>query len=126
MRFSSPLLIFGGLLVGTAGAPCPASAAGPALGHEIAAAIENQLVVTAASLSVDPVSPPAGIAFAPVAPNPASGVVTLRFTLPQTASVALAIFDPAGRRIREVTSGQASEGEHSLKKGAQPWPRSIW
>jgi hypothetical protein len=70
-----------------------------------------------ATLSVDPsgIAPPAGVALAPVNPNPASGVVTLRFTLPHAASVSLAIFDPAGRRVRELASGMASEGEHAFK-----------
>jgi hypothetical protein len=59
-------------------------------------------------------SPSAGLAFAPVTPNPVSGVATLRFTLPHAANVSLAIFDPSGRRVREVTSGVASEGEHAF------------
>jgi hypothetical protein len=76
--------------------------------------IYGQLVETTVTLSVDPSTPPAGIALAPVTPNPASGVVTLRFTLARAASVSLAIFDPAGRRIREVTSGAASAGAHAV------------
>jgi hypothetical protein len=70
-----------------------------------------------AVLAVGPpgaISPPAGVAFAPLTPNPASSVVTLRFTLPHSARVSLAIFDGAGRRIREVTSGVVSQGEHAF------------
>jgi hypothetical protein len=72
--------------------------------------------IDATTLGVEPPtdSSPVGIAFAPVKPNPASGLVTLRFTLPHAAYVSLAIFDPAGRHIREVTSGVASAGEHAL------------
>ena len=40
--------------------------------------------------------------------------MTLRFTLPHSARVSLAIFDGAGRRIREVTSGVVSQGEHAF------------
>jgi hypothetical protein len=61
-----------------------------------------------------PTSQADAIEFAPVTPNPASSVVTLRFALPHAASVSLAIFDPAGRRIREVASGVASQGEHAF------------
>ena len=70
--------------------------------------------VSSGSVSVDPLATPAGITFAPAAPNPASSAVTLRFSLTQAARVSLAIFDPAGRRVREVTSGVASEGEHAF------------
>jgi hypothetical protein len=76
--------------------------------------IYGQLAATSITLDVDPMTPPAGIALAPVTPNPASGVVTLRFTLPHAASVSLAIFDPAGRRVREVASGVATAGEHAF------------
>ena len=70
--------------------------------------------VSSAAVGVEPSSPPAVIDFAPVAPNPALSVATLRFSLAHSARFSLAIFNPAGRRIREVTSGVASEGEHAF------------
>jgi hypothetical protein len=70
--------------------------------------------VSSAAVGVEPPSPPAVIDFAPVAPNPALSVATLRFSLAHSARFSLAIFNPAGRRIREVTSGVASEGEHAF------------
>jgi len=74
--------------------------------------IYGQLAETSITLAVDPPTPTADIAFAPPAPNPAIGAVTMRFTLSHAANVSLAIFDPAGRRVRALASGTQSEGEH--------------
>ena len=48
------------------------------------------------------------------APNPASGPTTLRYTLARDALVSLAIYDAAGRRLREVTSGAQPAGPHTV------------
>ncbi len=50
-----------------------------------------------------------------VTPNPSGGTCTLRFTLPAPASVTLAIYDAAGRRIRALVSGPISPGEHEVR-----------
>ena len=39
----------------------------------------------------------------------------LRFTLPRAATVTLAIYDPAGRRVRELFVGSASAGTHRVR-----------
>ncbi len=54
------------------------------------------------------------ITFAPAFPNPANGSFTLRFVLPREAPVTLAIYDVAGRRVREVVTGRRSAGEHTF------------
>ena len=55
-----------------------------------------------------------GFTFAPPSPNPASGAVTLRFALPSAATVSLAIYDVAGRRVRMIALGKRPEGKHAL------------
>jgi hypothetical protein len=54
---------------------------------------------------------PAGLALA-AGPNPARGSVTLRCALPITCPVRLAVFDPAGRRVRVLAEGELPAGEH--------------
>lgn len=47
-----------------------------------------------------------------VAPNPVSQKATIRYVLPAQSEVRLAIYDPAGRLIREVAVGLRDGGEH--------------
>jgi hypothetical protein len=61
-----------------------------------------------------PVPTPQAITFAPAFPNPAQGSTTLRFVLPSEAQVRVAIYDVAGRRVRELASGQRPAGEQTL------------
>src|SRR5262245_12562428 len=46
-------------------------------------------------------------------PNPARGLVTVEFELPEMAEVELAVYDPSGRRIRVLASGRIPAGVHS-------------
>lgn len=65
-------------------------------------------------LDVPPVAAaPAGLAFAPPSPNPASGAVRLAFTLPRGEHVALAIVDTQGRHVRTVLDVDAGAGPQS-------------
>lgn len=57
---------------------------------------------------------PPSITFAPAFPNPARGSTNLRFVLPSETQVHVAIYDVAGRRVRELASGQRPAGEHTL------------
>ncbi len=61
-----------------------------------------------------PVPTPPSITFAPAFPNPARGSTTLRFVLPREAQVHVAIYDVAGRRVRELASGARPAGEQTL------------
>jgi hypothetical protein len=55
-----------------------------------------------------------GWSLAPPVPNPAHGRTMLHLTLPQSAAVRLAVYDPAGRRVRTLHDGPLSPGAHSL------------
>jgi hypothetical protein len=61
-----------------------------------------------------PAPTPAAIAFAPAFPNPARGSLTLRFVLPRETTFRMAIYDVAGRRVRELASGSRPAGEQTL------------
>jgi hypothetical protein len=47
-------------------------------------------------------------------PNPFNPRTTLHFALPRAARVELAIYDPRGRRVRELFAGDLSAGDHRL------------
>jgi hypothetical protein len=69
--------------------------------------------VLAAGETVDVPAPAlGGITFAPPSPNPASESSALRFILPRQMPIRLAIYDAAGRRVRELASGDQPAGEH--------------
>jgi len=77
--------------------------------------IYAMIVETAETLAVDPPDPPqSAIAFARPSPNPARGLITLRFSLPRAAEVRLAIFDLGGRRVRDLVSGMEPAGTHAI------------
>jgi flagellar hook capping protein FlgD len=61
-----------------------------------------------------PAPGPPGFAFRRPGPNPARGATMLRFSLPGEAGVRLAIYDVAGRRVRELVSGTRPAGEHAV------------
>ncbi len=48
-------------------------------------------------------------------PNPGFGAVSIRFAIPTDGLVQAAVFDLAGRRIRELPSIQMSAGSHDLR-----------
>ena len=60
--------------------------------------------------------PPAAttLRFARPNPNPARDPLMLRYALAREASVTLAVFDPAGRRVRQLVSGHETAGEHAV------------
>lgn len=55
-----------------------------------------------------------GIIFLRPTPNPARESLTLRFALPRETLVRLAIYDVAGRRVRELASGARLAGEQAI------------
>jgi alpha-amylase len=72
--------------------------------------------ISPAALTAD--APPgvaAGLELAPPAPNPARGVVALRFTLPAAGRVRLAIYDVAGRRVAVLVDGSLVAGAHEAE-----------
>jgi hypothetical protein len=54
------------------------------------------------------------LAFAPPGPNPSTGDVELRWTLPAETHVRLAIFDAAGRRVDVIADRVYAAGEHRV------------
>jgi hypothetical protein len=71
-------------------------------------------VLAAGTVDAPPPPLPLTIAFAPPRPNPAHGALTLRFALPRAAHVRLAIYDTAGRRVRELAAGTLPAGESAV------------
>jgi hypothetical protein len=62
-----------------------------------------------------PASIPAAQWLAAPAPNPARSGVGLRFGMAREAFVSLALFDPAGRRVRELLSERMPSGAHEVR-----------
>jgi hypothetical protein len=54
------------------------------------------------------------VEFAPPAPNPTRGSVSMTYFLPAQATVHLASYDGAGRRVRVVVNGSQPAGVHSI------------
>ena len=55
------------------------------------------------------------LSFAPAKPNPFSGRVAFRFTLPQTGPVALDVFDLAGRHLKSWRWTSLQAGDHAVE-----------
>lgn len=51
----------------------------------------------------------------PARPNPALGSASISFSIPESGAVELTIFDPAGRRVRQLVSATLSAGTHVRK-----------
>jgi flagellar hook assembly protein FlgD len=47
-------------------------------------------------------------------PNPFRSMTTIRFSLPSPSHVALAVFDPAGHRVRTLVGTERPAGLHSV------------
>jgi hypothetical protein len=61
---------------------------------------------------------PAELAFGAPMPNPSPGVVHFTLALPAPATVALAVFDVAGRQVGEPVSRRLEAGWHRLEWSA--------
>jgi hypothetical protein len=48
-------------------------------------------------------------------PNPSRGESVVDFTLPYASRVTLAVYDAAGRRVRQIANGEFSSGAHGLR-----------
>ena len=65
------------------------------------------------ALGVEGGALPSEVALERPQPNPTSGPATLRYALPRER-VSLAIYDAAGRKVRELVSGWVPAGDHML------------
>jgi hypothetical protein len=67
------------------------------------------VVTPAGTLAVDDALP-RQLAFALASPNPARAGAVMRFALPSAAHVRIALFDAAGRQVRELANGEFAAG----------------
>ena len=59
-------------------------------------------------------TPPASVELLPNRPNPFNRKTDIRFILPQTETVTLAITDVLGRPVRVLTTSERSQGRHTV------------
>ena len=88
---------------------------------------ESPVALLAPSSTTDVGDGPAElkVSLAPASPNPAARSTQFRYALPRASDVRLAVFDPAGRRVRVLASGFQTAGQHSASwdlrdDGGQP------
>ncbi|MDT7858300.1 T9SS type A sorting domain-containing protein, partial [Rubrivirga sp. S365] len=60
------------------------------------------------------------------APNPSRGTVTVRYDLPEAASVRLAVYDLLGREVALLADGSVESGYHSAPFEAQGLPAGVY
>ncbi len=59
-------------------------------------------------------------------PNPFNPGTTIRFTLPETGSVSLAVYDLQGRKVAQLLDGLLDRGEHELYYQATHLPSGVY
>ncbi len=57
---------------------------------------------------------PAPLRIGSVFPNPFNASTTIRFSLPSTGRVTLAVYDVTGRKVRDLVEGSLPAGDHSV------------
>ena len=63
------------------------------------------LEIVSSPIDVPPTGAAPGLRFGPALPNPARDYSTLRYALPEAGEVRIAVYDAAGRLVRELGSG---------------------
>ena len=53
-------------------------------------------------------------------PNPFNSITTIKFALPSSGRVKIALFDMLGRKIREFDQGHCSRGFHEVQIDSGP------
>lgn len=62
-----------------------------------------------------------------IAPNPATAVPTVRYSLSRSGAVSLKMYDISGTLVSTIVSGQAEAGSHSVRvDAAQALPRGVY
>ena len=59
-------------------------------------------------------------------PNPFTGVTTIPFTLDHPARIEIDIFDPTGRNLANLASGEYPAGDHSVSWDAGGFPAGVY
>ncbi len=75
------------------------------------------IMIRPANVGVGDGSGDGALMLAPISPNPADNLITVRFTLPHAADVSLAAYDVAGRKIADLASGALEAGPHQVVWG---------
>lgn len=77
-------------------------------------AVMDFLVVEPSSVEGSSATIPADFVLTPNFPNPFNPSTTLRFGMPETASVELTVYDIRGKRIRTLATGERPAGWHDV------------
>ncbi len=74
----------------------------------------DDITESAGPIPVEPSAPMPRLAGLQASPNPTLGPAMLRYELPQSADVEIAIYAPDGRLVRRLDRGVQTGGEHAL------------
>lgn len=69
---------------------------------------------------------PEGIELYPAYPNPFNPSTTIRYRIPETGEITLAVFNLLGQKIATLVDGKQSAGEHQLTWNAKGLPSGIY
>lgn len=69
---------------------------------------------------------PEGIELYPAYPNPFNPSTTIRYRIPETGEITLAVFNLLGQKIATLVKGKQSAGEHQLTWDAEGLPSGIY
>ena len=59
-------------------------------------------------------------------PNPFNPTTTIRYSLPEAATVTLEVFDVTGRSIRKLVNETQAAGEHTVSFDAGSLPSGVY
>lgn len=59
-------------------------------------------------------------------PNPFNPNTTLEYYLPQSGQVTLKIYDPLGKEVATMVSGQQQAGNHKVNFNAASFPSGVY
>jgi hypothetical protein len=59
-------------------------------------------------------------------PNPFTGVTTVPFTLESPSRIEISIFDPSGRKLLKLASGEYPAGDHAVQWDAGGFPSGVY
>jgi len=82
--------------------------------------------LTPISVGKEPAQAPLTFDLASVYPNPFNGVATIRFSLPASGDIRLAVYDLMGAELAVLAKGTLSAGEHSVMIESKDFPAGIY